>query len=87
MTQAGAITVTATPRTSDHTIARGASGRLFYEHYAGYATHITDITKEPLFPPPLAVRWRRTLETRARLLKLRGLRFFILIAPEPPPSR
>ncbi|HEY0660447.1 MAG TPA: tetratricopeptide repeat protein [Lysobacter sp.] len=61
---------------------RGASGRLFYESYERYNTCIARAAREPLFPVPVAVRWKRLLETRARLLKLRGLRLHLLIAPD-----
>jgi hypothetical protein len=67
---------------SAHKIARGRSGRLFYESYADENTDIANAAKDPLFPVPVAIRWKKLLETRGRLLKLRGLRLHILIAPD-----
>jgi Flp pilus assembly protein TadD len=63
-------------------IARGPSGRLFYESYASEFTDIATTTRNPLFPVPVALRWKKLLETRGRLLKLHGLRLYILIAPD-----
>jgi Flp pilus assembly protein TadD len=78
-----ATAINAAPRTgSAHCIARSASGRLFYESYANEFTDIANTTREPLFPVPMAVRWKKLLETRGRLLKLYGLRLYILIAPD-----
>jgi len=70
------------PQRRSQEVARGASGRLFYDAYARHGAYIANAAREPLFPIPAAVRWRRRLETRARLLKLRGLRLFVLIAPD-----
>lgn len=67
---------------SAQTIARGPSGRLFYESYANEFVDIANASQEPLFPAPIAVRWKKLLETRGRLLKLYGLRLYILIAPD-----
>jgi Flp pilus assembly protein TadD len=75
--------VNTTPRVgSAHRIARGPSGRLFYESYANEFTDIANTTRDPLFPAPMAVRWKKLLETRGRLLKLYGLRLYILLAPD-----
>lgn len=63
-------------------IARGASGRLFYQSFASEFTDIANTAREPLFPQPVAVRWKRLLETRGRLLKARGLHLHILLAPD-----
>lgn len=67
---------------SAHEILRSTSGRLFYKSYANEFTDIANTAREPLFPFPMLIRWRRLLETRARLLKLRGLRLNILLAPD-----
>ncbi|MBX9590214.1 MAG: tetratricopeptide repeat protein [Hyphomonadaceae bacterium] len=78
-----AATATASSRQgSPHVIARGASGRLFYESYAHEFTDIANTLREPLFPLPDAIRWKRLLETRGRLLKQRGRHLYILIAPD-----
>lgn len=61
-------------------ILRGPSGRLFYEEYEG-ASIAALAAREP-FPSPLALRWQRTLETRARRLKRRGLVLHILLGPD-----
>lgn len=65
-----------------HKAARGHSGRLFYESYESENTFIANASRTPLFPTPAAIRWKRLLETRARLLKLRGLHLYVLIAPD-----
>lgn len=67
---------------SAQVIARGLSGRLFYESYANECTEIANTAKDPLFPLPVAIRWKKLIETRGRLLKLRGLHLYILIAPD-----
>lgn len=67
---------------SAQVIARSASGRLFYESYASEFTDIANTAKDPLFPLPVAIRWKRLLQTRGRLLKQRDLRLYILIAPD-----
>ena len=82
MTTATTTTNAAHRQGSAHVIARGASGRLFYESYAGEFTDIATTAKDPLFLLPDIIRWRRLLETRGRLLKLRGLHLYILIAPD-----
>ncbi len=82
MTTAATTTNAAHRQGSAHVIARGASGRLFYESYANEFTDIANTAKEPLFLLPDAIRWKKLLETRGRLLKLRGLRLYILIAPD-----
>lgn len=82
MTTATTTTNAAHRQGSAHVIARGASGRLFYESYAGEFTDIATTAKDPLFLLPDIIRWRRLLETRGRLLKQRGLHLYILIAPD-----
>lgn len=61
-------------------IIRGRSGRLFYEDYEG-ASLATLTAAEP-FPSALEHRWRRTLETRARRLRNRGLSLYVLFGPD-----
>lgn len=82
MTTATTTTNAAHRQGSAHVIARGASGRLFYESYANEYADIATTAKDPLFLLPDVIRWKRLLETRSRLLKLRGLRLYILIAPD-----
>jgi tetratricopeptide (TPR) repeat protein len=82
MTTAATTTNAAHRQGSAHVIARGASGRLFYESYANEFTDIANTVKDPLFQLQDVIRWKRLLETRGRLLKLRGLRLYILIAPD-----
>lgn len=82
MTTATTTTNAAHRQGSAHVIARGASGRLFYESYAEYFTDIAHTAKDPLFLLPDVIRWKRLLETRGRLLKLRGLHLYVLIAPD-----
>ena len=61
-------------------VTRGPTGRLFCE-YEG-SPCISTVSRDPLFSTASIAKWKHILETRARLLKLRGLRLYILIAPE-----
>ncbi|WP_266159639.1 alginate O-acetyltransferase AlgX-related protein [Dyella silvatica] len=61
-------------------VARGTSSRLFCEYQDSPV--ISTIAKNDLISTKAAVKWKRMLETRARLLKLRGLHLYMLIAPE-----
>ncbi|MGE0715336.1 MAG: hypothetical protein AB7P02_07840 [Alphaproteobacteria bacterium] len=61
-------------------VLRGRTGRLFYEHYEGAS--LAAIADAAELPHALAFRWRRILQTRARLLRRRGLRQHILLAPD-----